>query len=64
MPDGHRDTLSTQILLAQAYMDLGRPRDGIPFVVDALEKGEKAGVSEGYMQIWRSLLVRSPERYV
>lgn len=40
-------------------MKLGRPRDGIPLVVDALDKGEKAGEAEEEMQNWRSLLVRS-----
>lgn len=58
LPEDHHITLSTQCLLAEAYMYLGRPRDGIPLVVDALDKGEKAGATEWNMQYWRSILVR------
>lgn len=58
MPEDHRFSLATQGLLARVYSDLGRPRDGIPLIVDVLEKGEKAGESEYDMQFWRSLLVR------
>lgn len=60
MPGDHRFLLTTQCLLARAYSDVGRPRDGIPLIVDVLEKGEKAGESEYDMQLWRSLLVRPP----
>lgn len=55
----HHNTLCTQVLLAQAYMNLGRPKDGIPLVVDALEKGEKNGESEMFMRLCRLNLVRS-----
>ena len=40
-------------------MNLGRPKDGIPLVVDALEKGEKNGESEMFMRLCRLNLVRS-----
>ena len=59
LPEYHHDTLCTQVLLARAYMNLGRPKDGIPLVVDALEKGEKNGEPERLMRYWRLELVRS-----
>lgn len=55
----HYNTLCTQVLLAQAYTNLGRPKDGIPLVVDALEKGEKNGEPERFMRYFRLELVRS-----
>lgn len=64
MPEDHQFLLTTQCLLALAYSDLGRPRDGIPLIVDVLEKGEKAGESDIHLQAWRSLLVRSLQSYV
>lgn len=59
LPEYHYNTLCTQVLLAQAYMKLGRPKDGIPLVVDALEKGEKNGEPEWFMRHCRLELVRS-----
>lgn len=59
LPQYHHDILCTQVLLAQAYMNLGRPKDGIPLVVDALEKGEKNGHHETFMRYCRLELVRS-----
>ena len=40
-------------------MNLGRPKDGIPLVVDALEKGEKNGELEMNLRCYRLELVRS-----
>ena len=57
------DTLIGQVNLAYGYHDLGRPKDGIPLVFDALEMGEKTAVSERYMKDWRAMLVR-PTRAV
>lgn len=59
LPDYHLNTLCTQVLLAQAYMNLGRPKDGIPLVVDVLEKGEKYGAPERFMRCYKLELVRS-----
>ena len=59
LPENHHAILYTQVLLATAYLNLGRPRDGIPWIVDALEKGEKTGLPEWRMRGWRSELVRS-----
>lgn len=59
LPEYHYNTLFTQVLLAQAYMNLGRPKDGIPLVVDLLEKGEKNGNPEMFMRYCRLELVRS-----
>ena len=56
--EDHHEFLSTQVLLATAYLNLGRPRDGIPLIVDAVEKGEKTGLPEWHMRGWRSDLVR------
>ena len=50
--------LIDQVNLAAGYYDLRRPKDGIPLVVDALEKGEKGAVPEWLMMNWRSWLVR------
>lgn len=55
----HHNTRCTQVLLAQAYMNLGRPKDGIPLVVDALETGEKNGELEMNMRYYRLNLVGS-----
>ena len=55
--EDHHRFLSTQVLLATAYLSLGRPRDGIPLVVDALQKGEKNVLPEWVMQSWRPELV-------
>ena len=50
--------LITQLNLACAYQDLRRPKDGIPLVIDALEKGEKGAVPECFMEHFRDMLVR------
>lgn len=52
------DFLISQVNLASAYQDLRRPKDGIPLVIDALEKGEKGAVPERYMKYFRYTLVR------
>lgn len=58
LPEDHFDTLEAQAGLAAVYTTLGRPEDGIPLIVDALDKGEKAGVLAFDMQRWRRYLTR------
>ena len=59
LPEYHNNTFCIQVLLARAYMNLGRPKDGIPLAVDALGKGEKNGEPERFMRYCRLELVRS-----
>ena len=51
--DDHVDTLCSQMELARAYSGLGQPGTAIPLVVDAIILGEKAGISDAELQMWR-----------
>lgn len=60
MPEDHYEILHLQYSIAHVYQTLGRPVDGIPLLVDALEKGENAGVLARRVQKWRTCLVGPP----
>ena len=60
MPEDHFDTLNLQYCIVRTYQTLGRPEDGIPLLVDALEKGEKAGLLAKTIQRWKTCLVSPP----
>ena len=53
------EVLIGQVNLATGYYDLRRPKDGIPLIVDAIEKGEKTAVSERVLKDFRGWLVRA-----
>ena len=58
LADDHMLTLVSQVNLARAYSCLGQPGTGIPLVVDAIDLGEKAGIPNADLQIWRRNLAR------
>ena len=58
LADDHIDTLFSQVELARAYRGLGQPGTSIPLLVDAINLGEKAGVADVKLQMWRRNLAR------
>lgn len=58
LADDHVDTLVAQGALAIAYGRLGQPATGIPLVVNAIGLGEKAGVPDASLRLWRRSLAR------
>ena len=56
--DNHIRTLVSQVELARAYNGLGQPGTAIALVVDAINLGEKSGIPDAELQIWRSNLAR------
>ena len=58
LADNHKSTLVSQIELARAYDGLDQPEVGIPLVVNAIGLGEKVGVPDAELQLWRRNLAR------
>ena len=56
LADDHINTLASQMELARAYAGLCQPGTGIPLAVNAIGLGEKAGMPDAELQIWRSNL--------
>ena len=54
--DDHISTLGSQLELARAYSGLDQPGIAIPLLVDAIELGERTGVVDAELQVWRGNL--------
>ena len=53
LADDHIDTLGSQMELARAYNGLGQPGTSISLSVHAIGLGEKAGVPDEELKVWR-----------
>ena len=66
LANDHPDTLYSQVMLANSYHGLDQPGTGIPLLVHAIGLGEKSGVQDADLQVWKRNLagLRAYEAYL